>query len=198
MRPAEPPPPARVHITGGPGAGKTTVAARIGAAIDAPVFDLDGMALGLESQMPVDQAFLALPAHVAGILELPRWVSEGAYLGWAEPLLEAADLVVWIDTPARTALYRVLARHLKAELRGDNRFPGWRRLRDFWRWCLRYYRGTNPPGLNRYGTPNTRAEAASRLRAYEHKLVRCASDYDIDALIDGGFNLGEMLAKRRW
>ncbi len=178
------PEPKRVHFTGGPGGGKTTAARQLAQARGAPWYDLDGMLLEMEGRLPVLQAIEEVAARLPSIALQPAWVSDGAYLGWAQPLLDAADLIVWIDLPPRVALFRILARHLKADLRRDNRFPGWRRLMRFWRWCLRYYRDGNPPGINVYGTPETRAHTAAALRSYEGKLRVCRSNKDLAALLE--------------
>jgi adenylate kinase family enzyme len=171
----------RVHLTGGPGGGKTTAGRRVADALGAPFIDLDGLALEFERQFgDFTTAFEALAREVPVIAAGETWVSEGAYLGWAEPLLQAADTVVWLDTPAAVCLYRVAARHVKAEIARDNRFPGWRRFARFWYWCLRYYVNRNPASLNQYGTPETRAYTAQCLQEYAAKLVVCRSKADIE------------------
>src|SRR5205823_9251445 len=73
----------------------------------------------------------------------PAWVTEGTMLGWSDPLLRAADRIVWLDIPWRVALWRMLLRHVRAELAGNNRHPGWRRLFRFLWYTRKYY-------LNRY------------------------------------------------
>jgi hypothetical protein len=112
----------------------------------------------------------------------PSWVSEASSLSWASPLLVAADILVWLDTPGRVALRRVFMRHVRAELRRDNRFPGWRRMYRFWRWSRRFYADANPDGLNPYGTPMTRSTLAAMLEAYADNLVVCRNGTDLRRL----------------
>ena len=175
--------PRRIHLTGGPGSGKSTLARRIGLLIDAPVFHLDEMALDLEQSFESLAAFEKLAGQVPSIGSEPRWVSDGAYMGWATPLFEAADLIVWMDVPWRVASYRILTRHLKAEIARSNRFPGWRRLWTFWRWASRYYNDRNPHRLNAYGVPHTRAMAAELLQTYSDKVAVCRGNNDIEAVL---------------
>jgi adenylate kinase family enzyme len=173
----------RIHVTGGPGAGKTYAAKRLGAALGAPAFHLDEMALDLEATMPPRDAFLCLASKLPEIYEPDNWISDGAYMGWALPLYERADTVLWMDTPAHVALYRIPVRHLKAELAGTNRFPGWRRLVRFWRWSLRYYLDRNPHVVGFYGVPETRSHLLELLRPFEHKLVVCRRAADVELFL---------------
>ncbi|MBD0741906.1 hypothetical protein BG418_10470 [Streptomyces sp. CBMA152] len=48
----------------------------------------------------------------------PAWISEGIFLTWTSPLLEAADVIVWLDTPKYLAAYRTIGRWL-ADRRAD-------------------------------------------------------------------------------
>jgi adenylate kinase family enzyme len=173
--------PRRIHVTGGPGSGKTTLARRLGDALAVPVHDLDGIARNFERR----GLGLAenLPGAVTQIVTTSDWVCGGAYLGWAVPVFESADLVVWLDVAWPVASYRIVARHIKAELARNNRFPGWRQMYRFWRWSMRYYRDRNAAGLNAYGTPNTRSFLVAELEAYEEKLVACRSNADIERLV---------------
>src|SRR5690606_31109564 len=78
------------------------------------------------------------------------WISEGSNVLVAGPLFERADTIVVLYTSWRVASYRILARHFKAELARNNRFPGLRNLYRFWRWSSRYYANAHPEGLNEW------------------------------------------------
>jgi adenylate kinase family enzyme len=177
----------RIHIVGGPGGGKTTLAGRLAELTGAPVLDLDGQALRHIASMsrPYDfEALLLLrEAEIADFVAQVTWIGEGAFIGEQRLLLELADLVVWIDVPWSVASRRILLRHVKASLARNNRFPGLGNLYTFWRWCSRYYKGSNPHGLNVWRSPNTRATLDECLRPHQHKLVVCHSNADIDRLV---------------
>ena len=177
----------RIHITGGPGAGKTTLARQISALTGLLVVDIDELSLDLQSTMPLPldmAAFRAKRVPVARQLaEREGWISDGSNLEDSLAFFERAEMVVYVDCAWRVASYRILSRHLKAELARNNRFPGWHRLYRFWRWSAGYYAGTNPHGANEWGTPHTRSFLEERLRDYESKLAVCRTKGDFDRLI---------------
>jgi cytidylate kinase len=180
----------RIHIAGGPGSGKTWLASRLSERLGVPHFDQDGVALDLLAKLGIPVTVPAPPPEVeAGLVDAAlqfatgdAWVSEASSVTWTGPLFERADVVVWLDTPAHIALRRVFMRHVRAELRRDNRFPGWRRMYRFWRWSHRFYTDRNPHGPNPFGTPMTRSTLAEAMEAHAGKLIVCRSSGDVRAL----------------
>ncbi|HEX4197934.1 MAG TPA: hypothetical protein VHZ26_10870 [Caulobacteraceae bacterium] len=97
------PPPARVAIMGGAGAGKSTLARRVGAALGLPVVHLDRVVFGPGwTRLPVPLARERLKAMLAP----GAWVVEGSYGELADLTLPRADLVIWLDQPAWLRLWR--------------------------------------------------------------------------------------------
>lgn len=95
-------------------------------------------------------------------------------LGWTDQLFRAADLVVWLDVPWRVALWRMVLRHIRAELRRNNRHPGVQRLLRFLWYTRHYYTSSTPPvPIPTDGDGQaTCVEAAHRLAAYPDKSIR--------------------------
>jgi adenylate kinase family enzyme len=166
----------RIHVTGGPGSGKTRLAERLATARSVPLHDLDGLLLRAGDEP--DPATLG--GTISRLVRLPEWVSEGVYFDWARPFLDHADAIVWLDVASRVASYRVISRHVRLELARKNRFPGWRRLYRFWRWTVRFYADTNEQTINRWGAPNTRSVLEAQLSPYRDKLVICRTNADIE------------------
>ena len=127
---------ARVHIIGGPGSGKTSLAADIAARTGIPVHQLDEVARVGGGNGPVrspqERARL-----VDAILAGERWITEGVHLGWVEPFLERADVIVWLDYVSwRRATRRIVRRFVEgaiAEMRTRPARERFTRFRDYGR-----------------------------------------------------------------
>ena len=177
----------RIHITGGPGTGKTTLAIALATRLGLDVLELDGQGLAhvaeLDGVLDFDALAQARETESRIFASKDAWISEGSNILVARPLLEQADVIVVLYTSWRVASYRILSRHVKASLARRNRFPGLRRLYRFWRWSARFYADTNPGGLNEWGTPTTQITLETELAPYARKVVRCHSRADIEALL---------------
>jgi adenylate kinase family enzyme len=109
----------RIHVIGGPGSGKTTLARNLAAGRNAAVIDLDRVAY--EQGAGAKRPLTARTASLADIVQQPDWITEGIYLWWIDDLLRHADAIVWLDPPFRIAAWRIVARHIRANLAGTNR-----------------------------------------------------------------------------
>ena len=172
----------RIHFTGGPASGKTTVARRVSAGLGLPLFELDQVLRDADD----DVERVRSENRVSGIAGQPAWVSEGVYFDWTRPLLERADMIVWLGVSWRVASYRIIVRHLKADIRRSNQYPGWRKLKKFWTWSYRYYHDSHAHTLNEWGAPLTRSHALKELRRYGNKLVVCRTMREVSRTLLSG------------
>jgi len=94
----------KVHVIGPSGAGKTTLARELGEQLNLPAYPLDPIAFTDThwTIRPLTDKLLA----VRDILEQPGWVVEGGHVGWTEPLLDAADVIIWLDVSLLTTIRR--------------------------------------------------------------------------------------------
>ncbi len=172
----------RIHILGGPGSGKTTVARDLGRRLELPVHELD--LVGYEDGVGARRPFEERLADVRTIAAQPEWVTEGAFLGWTDELLRAADVIIRLDVRWRVAAWRLVTRHVRANLAGTNRHPGTLRLLRFLRFARRYYSDSEVIAVvpDNDGN-NSRASTSRHLEQFASKVVRCGTASDVDAFV---------------
>lgn len=137
----------RVVILGSGGAGKSTLARRLGDRLGLPVMHLDR-----EHWQPgwVEPTRAEWAARVAELVVHDRWVIDGNYGGTIDIRLRACDTAILLDLPRWLCLWRVTRRWLK--YRGRTRpdmTPGCDERIDwiFGRWIWNYPRLHRPAML---------------------------------------------------
>ena len=110
--------PRRIAVIGRAGAGKTTVALRLGEVFGLPVVHLDRLAWE-PGWRPADVPDFDV-RHAAAIAG-ERWVIDGGYLGRAGWLdrVRRADVVVLVEAPLAVCLGRIVRRGLRPVRRPD-------------------------------------------------------------------------------
>jgi hypothetical protein len=163
----------KIHIVGAASAGKSGLARQLAERLGCPYYDLDPIAFVDEhwTLRPMAERF----TMVDEIVRQPTWIAEGGHLGWTEPLLAAADAIVWLDPPLRVLLHRHWVRHRE-------RGPWWF-VRYGWAWQVRwYFQGYQHDLAPETDATLNRAATAVALRPYAHKTRRYRSDRGSDAL----------------
>jgi len=100
----------KLHILGAPGSGKTTLAQDVSSRFHIPHYDLDKVNWEQESALAIAEQF--------------RWITEGIYLIWTEPMLYHADYIVLLEVSWPKAAWRMVHRHILNSLHGTNPYPG--------------------------------------------------------------------------
>jgi adenylate kinase family enzyme len=123
----------KVHVIGPSGAGKTTLARELGTRLGLPVYPLDPIAF-TDTRWTIRPLTEKMKA-VRDILQQPGWIVEGGHVGWTEPLLDAADVIIWLEISLPTTI-----RRRTRGLRGRQLF--FEAPQMWWqvRWYLRRYR----------------------------------------------------------
>lgn len=175
----------RIHIIGGAGSGKTTLARRLGTLLDAPYYDLDE--IGYEGGFGAKRPLEARLADIERIVAQSAWITEGGYIWWVDDLLRAADIIVWLDLPWRIRRWRIITRHIKADLARNNRHSGYLNLYRFYKRTRQYDRGTKlltlNPGEDLANDSSNRVTVAHKLALYQQKVVQCCSPADVEAFV---------------
>jgi adenylate kinase family enzyme len=101
----------RIVVWGATGCGKTTVARRLGAALNLGVVDLDAIrhANGWNST-PFDEFRAILTERLDGFAQ--GWVVAGSYSNIMDVYLSRADTVIWLHLPWRVSFWRLLQRSI--------------------------------------------------------------------------------------
>ena len=100
----------RILLIGPGGAGKSTLARRLGEQTGLPVVHLDKLYWTGEWQHLDKDAFdRALEAELAK----PEWILDGNFTRTLPCRLEACDLVLYLDYPTRVCLWGILRRILR-------------------------------------------------------------------------------------
>ena len=104
------PPMRRVLVIGSPGAGKTTLAARLAARFSLPLHYLD-----LHHWMPGWQYRDAAEARerMRALAATPAWVMDGNFAETFDLRMPPADSLIWLDYPRATCIRRILTRTIK-------------------------------------------------------------------------------------
>ena len=103
----------KIHILGGPGSGKSSVAAKIAATFGIAAYDLDDLfwdpaapTYGVRADKEQrDQALAAL-------VRQESWVIEGAYYKWLTTSFERADLIVLLTPSVWLRDWRLVKRYV--------------------------------------------------------------------------------------
>jgi adenylate kinase family enzyme len=106
--------PQRVLVAGTSGAGKTTLAARIGELFQIPHVEIDALFHG-----PGWTPRPTFEDDVRRLVAEPAWVTEWQYPRVRALLAERAELVVWLDLSRGRVMDQVVRRTLRRRLRRE-------------------------------------------------------------------------------
>jgi hypothetical protein len=168
----------RIYIVGGPGSGKTCLGVSLSRRLGLPLLQLDEMWVRLfrrDADGGITKATHEFRASlVAEYVARDVWVIEGAEPPFLDALAKVSDLIIWCDVPFVVAASRMIRRHVLADIRGNNRYPGYGRLYGF----LRSVRGryvAKPDVADGPWTKWTRAHVANGADRYASKVLKIQS-----------------------
>jgi adenylate kinase family enzyme len=174
----------RIYITGGAGAGKTTLARSLGAEINVPIVELDDIMWNMNGDGKATSP-QARKRSVNELVAQPGWIAEGSYVGPAQEIWNKSDLIVFIEAGLPTVLWRIFWRHVKAELKRDNKHPGWRNLLRFMKIVIVSNRSSHVGDLDSDNDEPklTLARLMAKREQHKEKVLVVGSSPNIDEIL---------------
>lgn len=139
----------QILVVGCGGAGKSTLAVRLGRLLDLPVIHLDREHWLPGWQEPAKEHWAS---KLRDLVKRPEWIIDGNYGGLTDARAEAADTVIFLDMPRWPCLWRVIKRRIVYHGRTrPDMGPGCPEKLDleFLRWIWNYNRTQRPAILHR-------------------------------------------------
>jgi adenylate kinase family enzyme len=107
----------RIHIIGGPGSGKTSVATRLSEITGTPITDLDDIFWDRgSSTYGVRATPASRDAALGRVLARPDWIIEGVYHSWLGRSFAESELVILLNVSVVVRDLRILWRFAKRKL----------------------------------------------------------------------------------
>lgn len=183
----------RIHIIGGPGSGKTTLARQIGECLGIGIHELDQIAF--TGRDFTERPFPERVADIARIADRPAWITEGLFVLWTEKLLERAHIIVWLDHVTwQKGISRIARRFVRSAFQEAKKRQGLQRFTRFEDYARHvkqfiqvvfssreYYAGDTS---RLTGRMENRMSTAAFLKSYENKVIHCSSDDAVNAFIE--------------
>jgi len=109
--------PKKIHIVGGPGSGKSYLAARLSRELKIKHYDLDDIfwdhrIKGYGKKLDA----ISRDEKLATILSGDRWIIEGSYYKWLDQSFQKSDVIVLLVPPTWLRQWRIFVRFLKGSL----------------------------------------------------------------------------------
>jgi adenylate kinase family enzyme len=154
----------RIVVVGGPGSGKTSLAAELATRLHVPHVEMDALWWAPNWTPAGEPEFCT---RLSAAVAVDGWVVDGHYVdeGAAAIAWRAADTIVWLDLPRRIAVARAVRR------------ATWRVVRRTELW------GTNRQGLSTL-SPRSIASLVRRWPTYSARIAEVlAADDDADRTV---------------
>ena len=109
-------------VVGGPGSGKSSVAAQVAQLVGVAHVELDSLWWG-PGWAPTGRDHLR--GGLSDVLRIDRWVIDGNYIDEVADLVwPRADVIVWLDPPRRVAVRRAVRRSARRVLSSETLWNG--------------------------------------------------------------------------
>ena len=129
----------KIHIIGGSGTGKTTLAKKLAQEYGIPHYDLDDIRWANTGDYGTKRDESERDALLDEILKRDDWIIEGVYYQWCGRCFAEADKIYLLNTPRRTYRHRIIRRFVRRKLHIEKgKKETLRSLRNLLKWADKY------------------------------------------------------------
>ena len=137
----------KIHIIGGPGSGKTTLARQLSEKYGIARYDLDDLMWDNAKTYGTKRDQKERAALLDAILSKDDWIIEGVYYAWCGQCFADADRIYLLEVPRRTYRRRIVRRFLKRKIGLEQgKKETLRSLKELLDWAD-HYREVNLPAI---------------------------------------------------
>ncbi len=109
--------PRKIIVIGTSGCGKTTLASYLSKKLAIKNIDLDDLYWLPNWEHRSDEDFFN---QITEVISSDEWIVCGNYLKFTKPIWKFADIIIWLDIPLSTCLWRALKRSLRRLLNKES------------------------------------------------------------------------------
>lgn len=160
--------PAKIHIIGSVGSGKTTLGKRLSANLNIVHYELDNVVWQRGDSGDIRRKAEERDACLHKITGSNAWIIEGVHYEWVHASFKKADLIILLDPPYAVRTIRIIKRFIlqKLGIEQSNYKPTFAMFRKMFAW-------------NRYYEEKSKPEILEILKAYEQKVVILKNSKDL-------------------
>ncbi|NKE06618.1 DNA topology modulation protein FlaR [Mesobacillus selenatarsenatis] len=159
----------KIHIIGGPGSGKSYIAAKLSKMLGLSTHELDNFFWDHESEYfgsqtpPVKRA-----EKLAKVVSQEKWIIEGVYHSWIEESFHQADYIFVLKTNVYVRDWRIVKRFIlrKVKLASSPRKENVKMLIDLLKWNHQY-------------DGNNLVQAIKMMKPYKDKVIILTKNDDV-------------------
>ena len=159
----------KIHIIGGPGSGKSQIAAKLSKMLRLPKHELDNFFWDHDSEFFGSQTPSVKRAEkLSKVLAQEKWIIEGVYHSWLEESFSQADYIFVLKTNVYVRDWRIVKRFLlrKVKLASSPRKENLKTLIDLIKWNHQY-------------DNNNLVDAIKLMKPYRDKVIILTKNDDV-------------------
>ena len=162
----------RIHIFGGPGSGKTTLASSLSKKLNIRCYDLDYFRFkDSDLNYTLFEDDIVRDKKLGNVLSKKAWITEGSYSEFAWPCFVKADLIIFLKKSFMKTSFRILKRFFyhKLGIKKRHKPELWRNLLRLLRWNYEF-------------TYNRLPKMKNKLKKLDNKVIYIKSKKDFNFL----------------